>query len=121
MYQRIGLTLVAAVLVALPAGCGTVMNLKAPPTRPINDTPEMFFFPNTCEPFGGVARSLILGGGCAVIGIAVVCEGDWPLALLAPVMVPAGLAILAIDLPLSFAGDLLTYPIVQARQNGEPW
>lgn len=36
-------------------------------------------------------------------------------------MVGAETAILVVDTPFSFLGDLVTLPVAQARQKGAPW
>ena len=36
-------------------------------------------------------------------------------------MVGAWTVILAVDTPLTFVGDVMTLPIVHARQEGAPW
>ncbi|MBY0230664.1 MAG: hypothetical protein K2W96_15365 [Gemmataceae bacterium] len=101
--------LLLALIIA--TGCGTVVNL----TDPARNTPNMI--PNTCTPFGGVARSACLGGFGTTVGAADFCTGN---VAEGAVLLPVGIGGL-IDSPLSLVGDLLTLPIAYARQQGHPW
>lgn len=41
---------------------------------------------------------------------------------MAPVVgIPAAAVVLGVDVPLSLAGDVVTYPIARARKDGQPW
>lgn len=106
-----------AVLSSLTAGCGTVHNLKAPPSHPWQEGefPEV---PNDCTPFGGVKRSAMLGAYGPVAGIHGMIQGTEFLGG----AVMAGYGVLAIaDVPLSLVGDVVTFPVARARSRGETW
>jgi uncharacterized protein YceK len=118
MRPRLAAVLLA-LLVCLASGCGTLVNLWAPPGN--EWTPPQTMMPATCRPFGGTARSLLVGGMPAVCGIEVVTEGGLQGWLYGPALTGAGLVVLVTELPLSFLGDVATLPIVHARQRGEPW
>jgi uncharacterized protein YceK len=106
------------VLACTPIGCGTIVNLTAPPKAA---TAYRGMGPTECEPFGGVSRSFMLGGLCMAGGLTG-GGGASPLGLLlAPGMVIGGAAILAVDTPLSLVGDVVTLPVVFARMQGAPW
>src|SRR3954467_10934037 len=79
----------------LCVGCGTLANVTAPPGPPA--TTYRAFGPSTCEPMGGVERSLAMGE-----------------LLLCPPYTPLGLGIIAVEVPLSFVGDLATLRLVSA-------
>jgi hypothetical protein len=119
MRSCAGPLFVAAVLAGL-AGCGTVVNLMAPPTTTKADMLGLGL--DTCQPFGGTKRSLVLGVG---LGGVVAYEGMQRLGqgglLMCAGGVVGGLAILAVDGPLSLAGDVVTWPIAYARQQQAPW
>jgi hypothetical protein len=40
---------------------------------------------------------------------------------MSPVVFGAGLVMVTVDMPLSFAGDLLTLPVAMAREREAPW
>jgi hypothetical protein len=117
MRSRLRTLLCAAAFAVLPAGCGTVVNLTAPP--PSLAPPGIG--PTACQPFGGVVRSGLLGGvgvswgllgGWQDIGNGGLLQGAWL----------AGMGLVAlVDTPLSLAGDLVTWPIARARAQGEAW
>ena len=100
---RAAALLLVAGLALLQGGCGTALNLAAPPGEPEG---YRAFGPSTCVPFGGVER--------AVKGGSALCMGGPPGMLLF-----AGY--IAVDGPLCLAGDLLTYPVARARMRGESW
>src|SRR3954453_22688115 len=102
MRPRARSLLVASLLAAL-AGCGTVANLAAPPT---STSGYRGMGPTACEPFGGVERSLVFGGVLLMGG---------------PLAWPLSAAYVAVDTPLSLAGDVLTLPVIFARQSQAPW
>jgi len=93
----------------LSSGCGTLVNLNAPP--PAAD-PESRVTP--CFPFGGVTRSAWLSG----LAVMDVCQPGGDLGLGGALCV--GLLAL-MDTPLSLAGDVLTLPVAFARQQGASW
>ena len=95
-------TLLLAGVTCLSGGCGTVLNLRAEPTP----TPRagMMGCMTSCEPMNGVKTSL--AGGVMLMGGA---------------QFPIIVAVMAVELPLSFVGDVLTLPVVYARKRGEPW
>jgi uncharacterized protein YceK len=108
--------LLAACLGCLGSGCGTVVNLTAPP---VSGRPD--FVPTECSPFGGVTRSALLGVGSLGLGLLGIPKsgcaeelGGWAM------WTGAGLVAL-VDTPLSLAGDVVTLPIAYARQQGAPW
>jgi uncharacterized protein YceK len=111
--------LFAAALALLQMGCGTMANLTAPPTAP---TVYRGMGPTACEPFGGVTRSIDLGGMCLAGGLTTGYEnlGQGGL-ILGTGMVAAGSVILAVDTPLSLVADVVTLPLVYARREGMPW
>jgi uncharacterized protein YceK len=88
----------------LCSGCGTAANLVAP-IEPADNYRACG--PASCEPFGGVERSV--GNGTALITAAPVT----------PIGVVAGLAVIGIDAPLSLLGDVVTLPVVFFRQLNE--
>ena len=100
-----------ATLVGL-AGCGTVHNLNAP-RLPVCTQDDM----TTCVPFGGVMRTGSLALYGELLGVSYllddkVAEGGKFFAL----------GVLAwVDIPLSLAGDVVTFPVAYARSKGEPW
>src|SRR5262245_55310367 len=94
--------LVSACLACLGSGCGTVANLKDPPSP--GKTGE--FGTSECSPFGGVTRS----AGLAVCGLG---SGE-------ALGIGVGLVGL-VDTPLSLAGDVVTLPIALARHQGASW
>ncbi len=114
--MRLRFALLFATLTCMSSGCGTLVNLTAPATS----------FPGTdlasCTPFGGVKRSLLLGTLGTGLGMLGSCEeGGVGGSLLGAGCVSVGLVALFIDTPLSFAGDVLTLPIVLVRQQTAPW
>jgi uncharacterized protein YceK len=103
-----------AALVGL-AGCGTVHNLNDPmvPTDPQNE----LAFLTACSPFGGVTRSGTLALFGEPVGISQLLNGE---------LAEGGkfftFGVLAwADIPLSLAGDVVTFPVAYARSKGEPW
>src|SRR5437762_6244181 len=92
-----------AFLTFLLSGCGTVANLTTPPQPP---TTCRGMRPSGCEPFGGVERSLVYG--------ALLLSAE-------PLWAVPGAAFIAVDAPLSLAGDVVTLPVVWARQRGATW
>jgi uncharacterized protein YceK len=109
--------LLAAALVAFSGGCGTVVNLTSPP--PSLAPPGIG--PTACTPFGGAARSGLLGGFCVPCGLL----GGWQEIGQGGLLQGAwmtGVGVVALlDTPLSLAGDVVTLPIAYARQQGAPW
>ena len=113
--------LLTACLVCLVSGCGTVVNLTAPP---VSGRPD--FGPTDCFPFGGVTRSAELGIGS--LGSGLLCI---PASGLNPAQLPEqmlggawlmGVGLVAlVDTPLSLAGDVVTLPIAYARRQRAPW
>ena len=99
-------------LLLVLGGCGTVHNLYAPPEKsgPI-DVPE------TCTPFGGVIRSGYVGVFGIPVGLMYLLDdhyvegGQWCV-----------FGVLAwADVPVSLAGDLITFPVAYARRKKQPW
>ena len=94
------------------AGCGTVHNLNAP-RLPVHPQDDM----TTCVPFGGVMRTGALALYGELLGVNLLlkdkpAEGGKFFAL----------GVLAwADIPLSLAGDIVTFPVAYARSKGEPW
>lgn len=107
-------------LACLQGGCGTFLNLTAPPTSPqliCGPAP-----PSSCVPLGGTFRSAMCGGYYLIVGMGAAVEEFGHGGLLKGAgMTGVGLAALVVDTPLSFLGDLATLPIASARQQGEPW
>lgn len=85
------------VLALSVGGCGTFANVTAPPGPHVG---YRGMGPTACVPFGGVERSMVGGGLLLASGIGA----------------PLGIVVFATDVPLSLAGDLVTLPIVYARQ-----
>src|SRR4051812_34214832 len=102
----------ATLLVALAClpGCGTAMNLQAPPNR---TSAVHSLGPTACEPFGGVGRD-VAAWEWSFFGV-----GDG--GLLGVPVVLAASAYALVDAPLSLVGDALTLPVVYARQRGQAW
>jgi hypothetical protein len=126
--------LIAIAVVALAqSGCGTIHNLMADPgDSPIARSTLMSGGPGVCAPFGGVARSALLGfggtpAGLGVVidsGIGIVSAGDpnEGFTRLGAGLRLAGAGLIAIaDTPLSLAGDVATWPIAYAREKQHPW
>jgi uncharacterized protein YceK len=108
------LPLLAAVLAVLPSGCGTFVNLTAPPGPPVGIL-------SNCAPFGGAVRSGMLGMICLGGGLEGQGEFGQGRILVSTGLMAAGVALLAVDAPLSLLGDVLTLPVASARYNAEPW
>jgi uncharacterized protein YceK len=117
-------SILALSVLALP-GCGTVYNLNDPPDG------ANFMGTGTCYPFGGVARSSLLAVGGPPVGLATaasggaaIFQGDFEHGF---EHVGEGLGLTAagigaiVDIPLSFLGDIVTYPIADARSKMQPW
>lgn len=110
--------LFAALLLAA-AGCGTIMNLHAPP-EPTSAYRGMG--PTSCEPLGGVNRAAVMGGLTFASGLESLNQGPGEGRMLTGIgLLGAGTVILAVDTPLSLVGDMLTLPVVNARRNHEEW
>lgn len=108
-----------ALLFLAAAGCGTVMNLHAPP-EPTSNYRGMG--PTACEPLGGVNRAAVMGGLTFASGLESLNQGPGEGRMLTGIgLLGAGTVILAVDTPLSLVGDMLTLPVVNARRNHEPW
>jgi uncharacterized protein YceK len=107
----------AIALTCLGSGCGTVVNLAAPPEQPFPT-----IAPGTCFPFGGVTRSGLLGGFGVVTGMEMAFgfEGiaETGVGLL---WTGGGLVALAVDTPLSLVGDVVTLPVAYARSQKMSW
>jgi len=110
--------LLPAIVLILP-GCGTFMNLSSPPPKL---APPSMACESECIPFGGVARSGLLG----LVGVE---YGPWYLitggnqndtAWSAAGVTCLGIGAL-VDTPLSLAGDVVTFPIALARSRCYPW
>src|SRR5262245_41128942 len=107
----------ALVLPAL-TGCGTLVNLRDPPTGPVSGT-------GAWCPCGGAVRSGLLavfGPPCGLVesingGIAI-GQGEFGPGFkqigYGMLLTSAGLGAI-VDCPLSLAGDILTFPIAYAR------
>jgi len=121
--------IVLGVIAATQAGCGTLHNLDAP--SKLSQPQAVFAGPGTCVPFGGVARSGLLGWAGVTIGPWTVIDGDW--ALLKGNasdgfekisnglwLTGVGLVSLA-DSPVSLAADIVTWPIAHAREQEYAW
>jgi hypothetical protein len=116
MNLRYGALLLSAALACGPGGCGTATNLWSPPeSLPTTG-------PTTCYPFGGITRSVFVGGLMVAEGLdhAVNNLGNGGLVTAAGMTV-AGTLVFAVDGPLSLAGDLLTLPVAYARSEKAPW
>jgi uncharacterized protein YceK len=85
--------LLVAVLAFAPAGCGTIKNLSIEPGSQSN-------VPAHCVPFGGFDQ--------AVTDANMLAFGFNPGGML------GGIAVLAIDAPLSLVGDVVTLPYILA-------
>jgi hypothetical protein len=124
MRRRLLSLLLVAALACVQSGCGTLVNLCSPPTVPT--TPGVvqcgFRFPETCFPLGGCARSTMLGGFGVVGGLGIGSDQPGPAELLLGAgMCTAGALVLIVDTPLSLVGDVVTWPIAQARMDGASW
>src|SRR5262245_37476386 len=116
MPSRFRLLSWAVGLACLQTGCGTFVNLNAPPPP----APPCIG-PSTCFPLGGAARSALLGCFGTVCGL----DG----ALHAQSIEEAGQGLLMagagtvaiVDTPLSLIGDLVTLPIAYARRQEASW
>jgi hypothetical protein len=110
----------ALALACLQGGCGTFLNLSAPPTSAqLMCGPTL---PSTCVPFGGTFRAALFGGFYLVAGMGEGVEEFGHGGILKGMgMTGVGLAALLVDTPLSFLGDVVTFPVASARQQGEPW
>jgi uncharacterized protein YceK len=127
--------LIAIAIIALAqSGCGTMHNLMADPDGEPPDAPRVMMFggPGICMPFGGVARSALLGFGGTPLGVSTaigsgvgIVSGEDPKEGFTRIglgMRMAGAGLIAIaDTPLSLAGDLVTWPIAYAREKRHPW
>lgn len=102
MRSRFLPALLLGLAATLQSRCGTLFNVTAAP-RESRDL--VYLGPHGCEPYGGVQRSSAVGGLLVYTGVGA----------------PLGLAVWAVDLPLSLVGDTLTYPLAVARKNKEPW
>lgn len=117
MPSRSRLLLCAIRLACLPSGCGTVVNLNAPPPPGL---PSMG--PNTCFPFGGVTRSALLGTCAIPMGLCGAVHMDGGIEEMGVGLLWVGTgAVALVDAPLSLVGDLVTLPIAYARREGAPW
>jgi hypothetical protein len=122
--------IVITIISAAQAGCGTLHNLNAP--AECDPPTQIGAGTGRCIPFGGVARSGLLGIGGTPAGIGevirgqiTIAEGGDPSAGLKSIgtglwLTGCGLVALA-DTPVSLAGDLVTWPIAYARQQQQPW
>jgi uncharacterized protein YceK len=90
------------VLPLLSSGCGTIANITAPTTP---SSGYRAFGPTSCEPFGGVQRSVLAGSAPLMAG---------PIGII-PAVVAVG-----VDTPLSFVGDVVTLPVVYHRLRSTP-
>jgi hypothetical protein len=117
------------VMTCASAGCGTLHNLDAP--SKLSEPRAAFAGPGTCVPFGGVARSGLLGWAGVTIGPWAVIDGDWELLKGNASdgfekignglwLTGVGLVSLA-DTPVSLAADFVTWPIAHAREQQHPW
>jgi hypothetical protein len=114
-----------AFLLLAVTGCGTVTNLMDPPHG------TLFMGAGECYPFGGVVRSGVLtvmgppfALGMAIDGDTAICQGEYEKGFqqLGNSLYLTFLALEAIpDLPLSVAGDVLTFPLAYARGKEYPW
>jgi hypothetical protein len=100
----LGRSVVAALVAGVLSGCGTLGNLFAPPETSV-PLGRCTMAPDSCVPFGGVGRSMVLGAMCLGTGV----------------MAPVGVGVLLVDAPLSLVGDVVTLPVVYACQSGAPW
>lgn len=128
--MRLG-SLAVALLVASSAGCGTMHNLFAPPD-PVPGPPYIGSGPGICVPFGGVARSALLGTAGPLIGPGQVIWGGIKVFGGDPLeegvkqiggglwFTACGLAAI-VDTPVSLVGDIATFPIAYARHKHHPW
>jgi hypothetical protein len=133
MCRHCSILVFLGLVAATQMGCGTFANLYAPPDPlPPDGLPAIG--PTSCVPYGGAARSGIvgvLGTSVAVWGIGEgiaqpgqVWEGGPKEGFrrIGETMGVAGYGVAAlIDTPLSLVGDTITWPIAHARQQGHPW
>jgi hypothetical protein len=124
MRRRFLSLLLVAALACVQSGCGTLLNLCSPPTAPPPPAIpyEPFRMPDTCFPFGGVARSVSAGATGTIGGMFVGANraGRGGI-LLGTGLFAVGAVVLAVDAPLSLIGDVVTWPIAQARMDGTSW
>ena len=123
--------IVAAMIAISQVGCGTLHNLSAPPPSQAQPGVPLGTGAGACVPFGGVARSALLGLGTPTAMIAVLnSEGkvirgagdDEALRQIGGGLMLAGAGLIAIaDTPVSLVGDILTLPIAYARHQEYPW
>jgi hypothetical protein len=129
--------LLAAILACLPGGCGTIGNLKGVPGPPISYA-EVWLSPHgrlmcadsldptgpkgTCWAFGGVTESASFGKNYIIGGLTPDFDSLGKGGLFdGACMLAIGSVALAVDVPLSLVGDVVTLPVVYARQHEEPW
>lgn len=98
------------------AGCGTFTNLTAPPA---GKAPPGIA--TNCAPLGGTFRSLFVGGAFVGQGLGEMTEVGKGGILKGSGKVLAGTYLVAVDTPLSLVGDVVTFPIAQARYEDRPW
>lgn len=131
MSKSRSFTFLVALLAGTQTGCGTMHNLAAPPVaEPVGMSLPMG--PGACIPFGGVARSGLLGMAGPQLGVYFAWEGQRDLfygdnakegiAKIGNGMLLTGAGLVSIvDTPLSLAGDIVTLPIAYARQQQYSW
>ena len=101
---KLGIPLVATLMLSSVSGCATVLNVRGAdvpyptPGRSSLKTPGHIPAPKMV--YGGVIMDAVLGTGLIIHEAA-----DDPITL------PIGIYLLAVDLPLSVVGDTLTLPI----------
>jgi hypothetical protein len=90
-------------LACVVTGCSTLENVQAPLTA----SGEQWLGPTNCRPFGGVQRAVI--GGTGLLGFTF------------PTGTPLALPYVAVDVPCSIVGDVVTLPIVIGRRQHWAW
>jgi hypothetical protein len=124
--------IVVGLISFVQVGCGTLHNLHAPPVAQETGPCAIGSGPGICVPFGGVARSALLGFVGAPIGVGEAINGGNELiqgnaagdgfSRIGNGLKLAGIGVIAVlDTPLSLAGDFVTWPVAYARQHQQPW
>ncbi|MBM3994576.1 MAG: hypothetical protein FJ303_10555 [Planctomycetes bacterium] len=130
MRRNIAFVIGISLVVAALSGCGSIHNLDAP-AGPAEKLSPGIGPPGICVPFGGVARSALLGVvgvplgiGQVGHGIALIVTGDVRegFTTIGNGLWLTGVGVVALaDTPVSLAGDLVTWPLAYARSQQHPW
>jgi hypothetical protein len=124
--------IVASLICVAQVGCGTLHNLHAPPVEQRGFDGTLGSGSGICVPFGGVARSGLMGLVYAPAGISELINGELGIiqrdsasegiARIGNGMVMTATGLVALmDTPLSLAGDVVSLPIAIARHQEQPW